>query len=246
MSARAALNELGHMHTPIRLITFDLDDTLWDVRPALIEAERAQWSCLKARFPTLELDNLPREQLDRIREELITNRPELVHQISLFREAFIDHLLQQCGVPQEDSSAAASEAFAVFLSHRQNVVVYPDAQSVLGTLAEQFKLGALTNGNANVWKTEIGSHFHYAWRAEELGTSKPDPEFFHRAFSEAGVTAAEVIHVGDCHDNDVSGATSAGAQAIWFCPEGGLSDVAAAVVEELSELPGAIQKLTAG
>ena len=26
----------------INLITFDLDDTLWDVRPALIKAEQAQ------------------------------------------------------------------------------------------------------------------------------------------------------------------------------------------------------------
>ncbi|MDG2460470.1 MAG: HAD family hydrolase [Luminiphilus sp.] len=230
----------------IRLITFDLDDTLWDVRPALVAAERAQWSCLTARFPSLALDALPREHLARVREDLIADRPELAHQISLFREVFIDRLLQQNGVSAEESAAAAREAFAAFLSHRHNVAVYDDARSVLTTLGRACKLGALTNGNANVWKTEIGDCFHYAWRAEEFGMSKPDPAFFHAAFERAGVTAGEVIHIGDCHDNDVSGAAAAGAQAIWFCPDGGVSNVAAAVVARLSELPDAIRRLTRG
>ena len=47
------------MSSTIRLITFDLDDTLWDVRPALEAAEAAQWSYLKARFPSLALAATP-------------------------------------------------------------------------------------------------------------------------------------------------------------------------------------------
>ena len=139
---------------------------------------------------------------------------------------------------------AAREAFAAFLSQRHQVVLYANAQSVLNTLGRQFQLGALTNGNADVRKTEIGSCFHYAWRAEEFGVSKPDPALFHAAFEEAGVSADQVIHVGDCHDNDVSGAVSAGANAIWYSPEGGVSEIASGVVQELSELPAAIKRLT--
>ena len=47
------------MSSIIKLITFDLDDTLWDVRPALEAAEAAQWSYLKARFPSLALAATP-------------------------------------------------------------------------------------------------------------------------------------------------------------------------------------------
>ena len=167
-----------------------------------------------------------------------------MHHISLFRQSFIERLLQHHDVPDGEAESAAGEAFAAFLSQRHQVVLYANAESVLNTLGRQYQLGALTNGNADVRKTPIGSYFDYAWRAEEFGVSKPDPTLFHRAFDMAGVSADQVIHVGDCHDNDVSGAVSAGAKAIWYSPKGGVSEIASGVVEELSGLPAAIEKLT--
>ena len=232
------------MSSTIRLITFDLDDTLWDVRPVLEAAEAAQWSYLNAQFPSLALAATPREQIADLRRKLLEDKPELTHHISLFRQSFIERLLLHHGVPSGEAESAASEAFAAFLSQRHEVVLYDNAQSVLNTLGRQFQLGALTNGNADVRKTEIGSCFDYAWRAEEFGVSKPDPALFHRAFEAAGVSAGEVIHIGDCHDNDVSGAISAGAKAIWFTPDGGVSEIASGMVKELSELPVAIEQLT--
>ena len=232
------------MSSLIRLITFDLDDTLWDVRPALEAAEAAQWSYLNARFPSLALGATPPEEIADLRRTLLEDKPELMHHISLFRQSFIERLLQHHGVAGGEAESAASEAFAAFLSQRHKVVLYDNAQSVLNTLGRQFQLGALTNGNADVRKTQIGSCFDYAWRAEEFGVSKPNPALFHQAFERAGVSADEVIHVGDCHDNDVSGAVSAGAKAIWFSPDGGASEIASGVVQELSELPAAIERLT--
>tara|TARA_B100000035_G_scaffold125192_1_gene106589 strand:- start:273 stop:989 length:717 start_codon:yes stop_codon:yes gene_type:complete len=232
------------MSSAIRLITFDLDDTLWDVRPALEAAEAAQWCYLNARFPSLALAATPQEQMANLRRQLIEEQPELMHHISLFRQTFIERLLQYHDVSASEAELAAREAFAAFLSQRHQVVLYANVESMLNTLGRQFQLGTLTNGNADVRKTEIGSYFDYAWRAEEFGISKPDPALFHKAFEEAGVSADQVIHVGDCHDNDVSGAVSAGAQAIWFSPEGSVSAIASEVVQGLSELPAAIKRLT--
>ncbi len=231
------------MTTNIRLITFDLDDTLWDMRPALEAAEQAQWSYLRSRFPNLALEATTREELATIRSTLLTERPELAHHISLFREIYIERLLRSLDVPLDESVEAARQAFAAFLSERHRVAVYDSAHSVLKTLANHFPLGALTNGNADVRKTEIGQYFDYAWRAEEFGVSKPNPELFHQAFDEAGVEAREVIHVGDCHENDVKGAVAAGALAIWFKPGGGFSEVAASVIGDLADLPKAVQKI---
>ena len=232
------------MSSTIRLITFDLDDTLWDVRPALEAAEAAQWSYLNARFPVLALAATPPEQIADLRRALLEEKPELMHHISRFRQSFIERLLKHNEVPDSEAESAASEAFAAFLSQRHQVVLYANAKSVLNTLGRQFQLGALTNGNADVRKTETGSCFDYAWRAEEFGVSKPDSALFHKAFEEAGVSADQVIHVGDCHDNDVSGAVSAGAKAIWYSPEGSVSEIASGVVQALSELPAAIEELT--
>jgi len=228
----------------IRLITFDLDDTLWDVRPALEAAEGAQWSYLNARYPSLSLAATPAAQISELRRALLKEKPELIHHISLFRQSFLERLLQHHGISDDEAASAASEAFAAFLSRRHDVTLFADTQSVLTTLGRQFTLGALTNGNADVRKTPIGSCFDYAWRAEEFGVSKPDPALYHKAFEQAGVSANEVIHVGDCHENDVSGAVAAGAKAIWFSPEGSASEIASGVVQQLSDLPGAIKRLT--
>ena len=39
----------------IEVITFDLDDTLWDVRPALIKAEAAQNFWLDTHYPNTNM-----------------------------------------------------------------------------------------------------------------------------------------------------------------------------------------------
>ncbi len=230
------------MTSIIRLITFDLDDTLWDARPALEAGEAAQRSYLSTRFPSLSLDIVSPEILSNVRQALLQEQPELVHKISLFRETFIKRLLQSQGVPDGESTIAASEAFAAFISHRNEVSLFAKAKPVLTYLRQRYQIGALTNGNADVRKTEIGELFDFAWRAEEFAVSKPDPAFFHAAFAEAGVTPEEVIHIGDCHHNDVNGAVAAGAKAIWLKPEGGVSDIASEVIPTLSDLPSAIDR----
>ena len=227
----------------IRLITFDLDDTLWDARPALEAGEAAQRSYLSTRFPSISLDTVSDDTISNVRQALLHEQPELVHKISLFRETFIKRLLQSQGVPDGESTLAASEAFAAFISHRHEVSLSANANSVLTYLRQRYQIGALTNGNADVRKTEIGGHFDFAWRAEEFGVSKPHPAFFHAAFAQAGVTPEAVIHIGDCHHSDVDGAVAAGAKAIWLKPEGGVSDIASEVIPSLSALPSAIGRV---
>ena len=227
----------------IRLITFDLDDTLWDVKPALVAADAAQWRYLTARFPNVALRELAEQQAATLRAEILAEQPALAHQISQFREVFIYRLLLRSGQAKTDAAEAASEAFAAFYAERHKVALFEDAATALSTLSQDYLLGALTNGNADVRKTPIASYFSYAWRAEEFGISKPDTLLFHRVFEQAGVSANEVIHVGDCHNNDVAGAVAAGAKAVWFSPDGGSSDIADAIVTDLADLPNAIEAL---
>lgn len=229
--------------SPIRLISFDLDDTLWDVRPALQAAEAAQWQYLERRYPTLALRLISSEEMGVIRQQLLNEQPILAHRISQFRSAFIGRLLQSKGVGRVEADDAAEKAFAAFYTERHKVTVYEDAPDVLEKLARSFLLAALTNGNADVMQTQIGYRFDYAWRAEQFGVSKPDPEFFKQAFRVAGVTPEEVIHVGDCHKNDVSGAVDAGARAVWYNPAGEPSAIAHAVITDLKGLPDAIHAL---
>ena len=52
--------------------------------------------------------------------------------------------------------------------------------------------------------------------AAQFGAAKPDARIFSAMRHLAGVSAAEVLHVGDDPLADVVGATQAGMQAVWL------------------------------
>ncbi|MEE4203636.1 MAG: HAD-IA family hydrolase [Halieaceae bacterium] len=229
----------------IRLVTFDLDDTLWDVRPALLRAEACQWDWLEAHFG--DRVNRSDEPLHRtLKRELLQESPALKHHISAFRERFIERVLLEAGVPAEVASTAAAEAFAAFLAERHRVEAFPEAAPMLQILRRRFKLGALTNGNADVMKTPLGEYFDVVYRAEEVGASKPAPDLFAAAARAAGVEPGEMAHVGDHPEHDIEGARRFGARAIWFNPAGETSAMADASIACLSALPIVLEEMSSG
>jgi putative hydrolase of the HAD superfamily len=115
----------------------------------------------------------------------------------------------------EDTSLADA-AFEVFLAHRMNVDFYADALPALAFLAERFPLVAVSNGNADVHRVGIGTHFHASVSAHRLGFAKPDARIFHAAAASAGVASHEVLHVGDDAALDVLGGLGAGMQTVWL------------------------------
>ena len=115
------------MTASVRLITFDLDDTLWDVKPALVAADAAQWRYLTARFPKEPLRELADQQAGTLRAEILAEKPMLAHHISQFREAFIYRLLLRSGQSKTTAAEAASEAFAAFYAERHKVALFEDA-----------------------------------------------------------------------------------------------------------------------
>jgi putative hydrolase of the HAD superfamily len=142
-------------------------------------------------------------------------------------------------------------AFAAFLAERQRVELYAQALEVLQELAGQFRLGALTNGNADVYKTDAGEYFDFAFLAEDIGASKPAPDMFHAALKSTGARPDEVLHVGDNPEHDVLGALRVGMRAVWVNAEGKDWSVERtagdeepdAIIRHISELPAAIAAL---
>ena len=229
----------------IRVITFDLDDTLWDVRPALVKAEAAQNQWLRTNYPeTLALQQSG--ELTRLRQQVFDEQPELAHNISGFRRAVLQLLLTECGVPVDQAREAAGQAFAAFIARRNEVELFPQAVPVLTELATQYRLGSLTNGNADVAKTPLGRFFDFALKAEDVGAAKPEPALFQHAMRESGVTAGQMVHVGDSHDHDVTGAHRAGVRSIWLSAPGQESPLADGIINCLSELPDALRRLNTG
>lgn len=228
----------------IRLVTFDLDDTLWDVAPVMNSAEATlrEWLAANA----AQLGPVPIEHLWAIRARLMQQDPMLRHRLSELRRRILLHALLDAGYPQAEAADLAEAGFQVFLHARHQVSLFPEVHPTLEALANRFILGVLTNGNADVRRLGLADYFQFALCAEELGIGKPDPKPFREALKRAGVEPQQAVHIGDHPSDDIAGARRAGLQAIWFNParktwEG--EEAPSAIIHSLAELPAVLARL---
>ncbi|UUY09665.1 HAD-IA family hydrolase [Pseudomonas sp. J452] len=227
----------------LRLITFDLDDTLWDVAPVMHGAEASLRDWLAAQAP--RLGPVPIEHLWAIRSRLLSAEPMLKHRLSELRRRILFHALEDAGYAEAESRELAEQGFQVFLAARHRVELFPEVHPTLERLALRFSLGVITNGNADVRRLGLADYFQFALCAEELGVGKPDPHPFQTALQRAGVAAAQAVHIGDHPSDDIAGARAAGMRAIWFNPQGKAweGDVLPdAQIASLAELPALLER----
>ena len=202
----------------IQLITFDLDDTLWDVTPVMQDAEAALRNWLALHAP--RLGAVPVEHLWSIRATLLQAEPMLKHCLSELRRRILLLALADAGYPASEAQALAEAGFQVFLAARHQVELFAEVHPTLEALANRFQLGVITNGNADVRRLGLADYFQFALCAEELGVGKPDPHPFEQALARAGVPAEQALHVGDHPADDILGARGAGMHAVWYNPQG--------------------------
>ncbi len=229
----------------IKVVTFDLDNTLWDVEPTLIKAEKAQFKWLKEHRPLL-VERFSSLEIREHRMRFWHEHTELAHQISKLRIESTRALLLDSGYGETEAREGAQQAFDVFLSTRHQVEPYEEALEVLEDLAKRYTLGALTNGNADIFKVDIGACFDFAYTAEQVDASKPMPDMFHAALDRTSVAPRQLVHVGDNPEHDIGGAHAAGVLSIWLnaARDAWQSGQAPhAEISNLRELPAAIEAL---
>ncbi|NIR60956.1 MAG: HAD family hydrolase [Gammaproteobacteria bacterium] len=201
--------------TPVRLITIDLDDTVWPCAAVIAraEAELLEWLRREARSLAAEHD---RDSLRGHGRAVAARRPELAHDLTAVRTESLRQLLAQSG----HSPDRAEEAAAVFLAARNRVSPFPDVAPTLRALAERYLLVSVTNGNADVDRTPLAGHFHLALTAAEVGAAKPAPDIFQAALRYAAVDPGRALHVGDDPVLDVEAARRVGMRTAWVNRDG--------------------------
>ena len=228
----------------IRLVTFDLDNTLWSTDVVIGRAERRVRDWLRPRVP--EYQRLAKAEHAAIRDGVIAAHPGIVHDISLLRERVLAETIEHCGHPPSRAAELAAGAFAEFLEWRHRIDFFPGALDVLEALAGSYTLASLTNGNADFARLGLDRYFSFGYCAADVGASKPHTAMFERAMVRAGVTPAEAVHVGDHLVDDVEGASSAGMATIWVNLVGSAATAGAtATVTSLAQLPATVADLAA-
>src|SRR5690606_10681048 len=194
----------------IRAITLDLDDTLWEIAPAIRRAEAELWRWLEEHCPTVA-ERFSAEGALELREQVIAEHADRCHDFRFVRRETLGRMLDACGYSHDHLDGA----FAVFERFRNRVELFPDVQPTLAALAQHYRLIAVTNGNANLETIGIRHLFDDVVTAVDVGAAKPAPEIFDEAVRRAGCAHDEALHVGDHPECDVAGALGAGLAAAW-------------------------------
>jgi len=112
------------------LITFDLDDTLWDVGPVLARAEQRVEQWMRTHCPGVP-ERFDRVALMELRRQLHRERPELRHRIGALRLEAMRLALVACGHDEAAARRLAAEAFAVFMEGRHDIEPFAAVDAVL-------------------------------------------------------------------------------------------------------------------
>ncbi|MCP5152139.1 MAG: HAD family hydrolase [Ectothiorhodospiraceae bacterium] len=222
----------------IDCITFDLDDTLWETGSVLTRAEASFFEWITEHCPRVveshDIDSLADQ-----RRSHYAGIPELRHDVTRARRHWLEHTLREFGYHDD---ALVDAGFQRFWEARQQVTVFEDVPALLGALRPRFRVGAITNGNADVHHIGIGHLFDFVITAGDAGAAKPEPAIFEAALAAAGAAAEHTVHVGDDPLRDVVGAGRLGMRTVWINPRldpwpGGRNpDAVVRHVRELAEL----------
>ena len=229
----------------IKSISFDLDDTLWPLMPNIVEAEKTTNEWIKENFPgTAAL--LGKQDVIEIRDKLIKEDPNLMNQISDLRKLMFYELNIRAGYGKEESENMAEEAFEIYFKGRNAVTFYEGVIETLELLKNDYSLGVVTNGNADLQVIGIDNLFDYIFSASDLNAHKPDPVMFEAVINSTGLRAEEICHIGDHPINDVKASLDFGMTPIWFNYEKAsfpLEGIEVAEFSDWNSLPDLIKQL---
>ena len=194
----------------VSAICFDLDNTLWDVEPVLMRAERILADWLKLRYPRIP-ERFSTSDIVEMRASLLREQPQQAHDLSYLRRETIARLGQAVGYERE----MAHEAFALWHAARNQLEPFADVIPALETLKRHYRLATLTNGNADLAVIGLAHHFEVTLNAGALGCAKPDARAYARLADALTLKPAEILFVGDEPHADVVGPRTAGMQTVW-------------------------------
>lgn len=176
--------------SPVRAMTFDLDDTLYDNRPVMDKTEEEVIAFIRQYDP--RFSELPADYINVFRDRIRRQQPEIFHDVSRWR----------------------------LLSWRSRIDVPQSTHDTLTALAARIPLVAITNGNMEPEKCGLADYFTFILKAGPDGRAKPFCDMYRTAAQRLALPAENILHVGDNLNTDVEGALCSGMQACWINLDG--------------------------
>ncbi|MGM0648548.1 MAG: YjjG family noncanonical pyrimidine nucleotidase [Bacteroidota bacterium] len=198
-------------------IFIDLDRTLWDF-------ETNARDTLKDIFDMHELSREKGVSFDKF----LQTYQSVNHQLwEIYRQGKIiksylsvERFRKTLDLLGLDEGKASQIASAYLEWSPQKTKLFPGVIETLDYLKPAYSMYIVTNGFNEVQFKKIAnsglsSYFTKVITSDNAGHKKPDLDFFHYAFHETGVQAAETLMIGDDYEVDIEGAQRAGMDQVF-------------------------------
>ena len=200
---------------PIKLLTFDLDDTLWPCMITILQTEERLHQWFTLHHPDIS-EQYSVQELRNKRLQLAEEHRHIAHDLTALRKTSFLQLSQEMGYSPQQEQEFIRQAFEFYIIERNKVSLYDDVIPSLETLRKDYRLAAVSNGNADIYRIGLGHLFEFSWSAADAGQQKPHPIVFDSLLEKQQLEPSEIIHIGDDPMNDIHGAQQSGIRAIWL------------------------------
>jgi HAD superfamily hydrolase (TIGR01549 family) len=197
----------------IKALSFDLDDTLWDGMQVIIKAENAMHQWMVHNTPEV-FEQFSKQALQDHKIAFFNNNPLLKNKLSVARKEYLVALFSQLNY--SDYQSKATTCFETFYQARQQVELFDGVTETLTKLKKNYRLVAITNGNADIHLTGLGDYFEFCLNAEDFVRPKPHPEIFQAALLRLKIQPEHCLHIGDHPNHDMFGAYELGVKTCWL------------------------------
>ncbi|HLK57807.1 MAG TPA: HAD family hydrolase [Chthonomonadaceae bacterium] len=133
---------------------------------------------------------------------------------------------------REASEAVVVGFVSAFLKEWNRGILYIDSlRPFLDRLATTYRLSVLSNTNypplihTHLSAMGVADLFAQVFTSVEIGVRKPSPVIFEHALERLGVSASDVVYVGDSYAADYQGASAAGIRCILIDCDGRYPEV---------------------
>lgn len=207
-------------YSKIKLISFDLDNTLYDNWPVIQLAEEKSQQFLQMEF-NKQNAIYDHQVFAQYRKELLQTESDLQHHekaqfddMSFLRQK----VLSKCCESLDNAQNIVDKAFDIFLNYRNKVTIQFEIVSMLQRLTKQYLLVSVTNGNCDARELTISGLFEKSYSPTSGFRAKPHPEMLEQVLKDFSLSPNQVLHVGDQLDSDGGVARQIGCKFFHFEP----------------------------
>jgi len=225
-------NKLARM---IKVISFDLDDTLCDTKYANNKGLEALAQTAKALYPNTDAELFAFKYNEGIHRRFSKNESDYFLPIECeksFRLSLIDFHLRSFGVNNTLTNNIEVIQSAFDTSRIKHFDFYPNVKELLVRLKKQYKLVVITNGptfsqRIKIERVNLHNYVDLVIVGGEEPHQKPHQSIFKKAMIEMNCTAEQFIHIGDSYGCDIVGAYNAGIKSIWINSDKSMDEIVA-------------------